>query len=95
MIKLVGFSIRYYNAELYDDNGDVAGYHELENCLYEYHNKYDLHKTTYQIKTKKFICEALIRSCKFSSIRKWITFHKADRLMVIVPTKGFMLSFAR
>lgn len=66
------YSIRYQNAELYDDNGDVVGYHEIENCIYEYHDKYDLHKTTHQIKTKKYICEALIRSFKFSAFNELI-----------------------
>ena len=49
------------------------------------HNKYDLRKITKKIKSKKFICEAPIGSGKSTAIRKWISAHKTDKFIVIVP----------
>ncbi len=50
------------------------------------HNKYDFPETTNQIRTKKIICEAPMGSGKQTVIGKWISAHKTDRFMVIVPT---------
>lgn len=36
--------------------------------------------------SKKFICEAPILSCKSTVICKWISLHKTDKFMVVVPS---------
>ena len=57
------------------------------------HNKYDLRKITKQIRMKKFICEAPIGSGKSTAIRKWISSHKTEKFMVIVPTVNIAEDF--
>ena len=57
------------------------------------HNRYDLRKITKQIRMKKFICEAPIGSGKSTAIRKWISSHKTEKFMVIVPTENIAEEF--
>ena len=42
---------------------------------------------------KKFICEAPIGSGKSTAIRKWISSHKTDKFLVIVPTVNIAEEF--
>ena len=42
---------------------------------------------------KKFICEAPIGSGKSTAIRKWISSHKTEKFMVIVPTVNIAEEF--
>lgn len=54
---------------------------------------YNLRKITKQIRTKKFICEAPIGSGKSTAIRIWISAHKDNKYMVIVPTVNIAEEF--
>lgn len=58
-----------------------------------YHNKYDLCKITKQIRMKKFIREAPIGNGKSAAIRKWISVHKIDKFLIIVPTVNIAEKF--
>ena len=57
------------------------------------HNKYDLRKITKQIRMKKLIWKAPIGSGKSTAIRKRISSHKTENLMVIVPTVNIAKEF--
>ena len=78
--------------EHYDENGDIY-YVDYDEFYFMDRNKYDLRKITKQIRTKKFICEALIGSGKSTAIRKWISSHSTERFMVIVPTVNIATEF--
>ena len=73
--------------ELHDEYGNVIDYMNYKNYYYcMNHNKYDLSKITMKIRSTKFVCEEPIGSGKSTAIRKWISVHKTDKFMVIVPT---------
>ena len=81
-----------FDDEYYDENGDID-FRDYDNCLSMNHNKYDLRKISKKIKSKKFICEALIGSGESTEIRKWISSHKTEKFMVIVPTVNIIEMF--
>ena len=82
--------------ECYDENGNFLDYVDFDDdspCYYIDRDKYDLRKITKQIRMKKFICEAPIGSGKSTVIRKWISSHKTDKFIVIVPTVNIAEEF--
>ncbi len=80
--------------ELCDENGDVIDYIDYDDYYYCMNlSRYDLRKITKQIRMKKFICEASIGSGKSTAIHKWISSHKTEKFMVIVPTLNIAEEF--
>ena len=80
--------------EICDKYGNVIDYIDYDTYYYCMdHSKYELREITRQIRTKKFICEAPIGSGKSSAIRKWISAHKTNKFMVIVPTVNIAEEF--
>lgn len=56
--------------EICDEIGDVIDYMDYDRIYYRTDNKYDFHKNTNQIRTKKFISKVPIESSMSTAIRK-------------------------
>lgn len=72
---------------------NVIDYMDYDDIYFKTDDKYNLCVITTQIRTKKFICEAPIGSCKSTVISKWISAHPTTKFMVIVPTVSIAAEF--